>query len=411
MPGGALSLLPIAGFLRVSALLARSSPFVAISERPDFAWIKKFVPILQIARELGLPIYTKNWIRCWRPERHKNSDAHPSLHLYERNNRARCFVCDMRVGHSNIDLVVAFFKCDFADAVAWICRRFPVPEIRPGRPVGARVPLQQPDRVGITTYSDVEILVRSGLFGQLSSAEAKIALVLYFFRDPETGLTRISYGGIMRYAGIGSRKSISGALRHLQNVHALQINRSPRVGVTRDCSTYRITLEDEKFLDLCNETFKRARNEVEQERTHRRKLRITRQKQAGARVNSRRALIEAEKSGIRKRMRYSPVTFVTKTSPTRESYVGLDLSSPEEPRQNKSVPIGNHEISTVPQGPYCQSNEPKYRRFVGKQEVEVECWHCQGKGRCACSACWRRYPGELAECAACKGTGKLAART
>jgi len=30
----------------------------------------------------------------------------PSLHFYERRNRVRCFVCDMRGGHSSIDLVM-----------------------------------------------------------------------------------------------------------------------------------------------------------------------------------------------------------------------------------------------------------------------------------------------------------------
>jgi hypothetical protein len=38
------------------------------------------------------------------------------------------------------------------------------------------------------------------------------------------------------------------------------------------------------------------------------------------------------------------------------------------------------------------------------------CWHCRGEGRCGCSACWKHFAGEVAQCVVCKGTGKLAGR-
>jgi TubC N-terminal docking domain len=41
---------------------------------------------------------------------------------------------------------------------------------------------------------------------------------------------------------------------------------------------------------------------------------------------------------------------------------------------------------------------------------KTTCWHCEGAGRCACTACWRRYAGEVAECAVCHGSGKIVER-
>jgi len=39
-----------------------------------------------------------------------------------------------------------------------------------------------------------------------------------------------------------------------------------------------------------------------------------------------------------------------------------------------------------------------------------DCWHCRGKGRCVCTACWKSHAGEIAPCVVCNGAGKLAGR-
>lgn len=39
---------------------------------------------------------------------------------------------------------------------------------------------------------------------------------------------------------------------------------------------------------------------------------------------------------------------------------------------------------------------------------KTTCWHCGGVGRCGCTACWRRFAGEVAECVVCQGSGKIA---
>lgn len=81
--------------------------------RPDISWMKKYVPILAIARCLGLTV-RRGKAKCWRIANHRHGDVDPSLRFVERRNRYRCFVCDMRGGHSNVDLVMGVLDCDLA---------------------------------------------------------------------------------------------------------------------------------------------------------------------------------------------------------------------------------------------------------------------------------------------------------
>ncbi len=115
------------------AVVARSQE----SSRPDIAWIKKNVSVLEVGKALGLRIRHRR-ASCWRPENHTHGDAEPSLHLYEARNRVRCFVCDMRGGHSNIDLVMGVLRLNVGDAIRWIAERFTVPNVKPGWPIGKR---------------------------------------------------------------------------------------------------------------------------------------------------------------------------------------------------------------------------------------------------------------------------------
>ncbi len=78
-------------------------------------------------------------------------------------------------------------------------------------------------------------------------------------RDSESCLTRLSYAGIIRYAATGNRKSVSHALSQLQRLHAIQISRGMRIGITRESSAYRVTLDDLRFLELCNEVHSSGR--------------------------------------------------------------------------------------------------------------------------------------------------------
>ena len=281
------------------------------SSRPDVAWIKKNVPVLEVAKALGLRIRHRR-AKCWRPENHTHGDAEPSLHFHERKNRVRCFVCDMRGGHSNVDLVMGVLDLTFGEAVRWIAERFPVPNVKVGRPVGSRAAQAAPYRVGVHG-SAWEVIIRSGMWGALSAAERSILMVLDYFKDSETGITRMSYRAIMRYSGVAKMANVSSAIKEFRKMHAAQAIPGPRIGVTRECSSYRVTLDDPKFLDLCNGVCRANREQVAQERDYRQSLRAKRQQ--------------------------------TKPQEKPSTCEGLNLSSPGEAVTNKSLPAGNREIS------------------------------------------------------------------
>lgn len=217
--------------------------------RPDIAWIKKNVRILGVGRALGLRIRHRR-TKCWRPENHTHGDAEPSLYFHEKRNRVRCFVCDTRGGHSNIDLVIGTLGVDFAQAVRWIADRFPVPSVKFGRPVGSRLAPSASYRFGVHG-SEWEVIVRSGMWGMMSAAERSILVALDYFKDSETGITRMSYRAIMRYSGVKKMANVSAAIKKLSRIHAIQVSCGQRVGVTRECSAYCVTLDDPKFLAGC----------------------------------------------------------------------------------------------------------------------------------------------------------------
>jgi hypothetical protein len=255
----------------------RAEGAAAVPERPDVAWIRKHVPVLDVARELGLEVFGSTTARCWRPQNHSRGDADPSVRFHHRKNKARCFVCDVIGGMSVIDLVMGVLNCDFPAAVAWICERFPVPQAKRGRPIGQRSRWPQHYRVG-ASGSEFELLIRSGLWAQLSPSQRSILPVLLAFRDSDTGLTTVSYRGLMRYAGVGSPRSISRAIWRLQALHILKVHRANGIGVVRGCSSYHLTLDDTQFIQLLNDIYRRHRDEISHERAYRAELRSSREK-------------------------------------------------------------------------------------------------------------------------------------
>jgi hypothetical protein len=167
-------------------------------------------------------------------------------------------------------------EINFSDAVHWIADQFTIPSVKIGRPVGSTSTAVAPYRVGVHG-SEFELLVRSGMFGQLSAPERSILVTLALLRDPDTELTLLSYAGIMRFAGVASSASVSRALKNLARFHALEIHLGARfVGLVRQCSAYRVTLNDPKFLDLCDKLSQSTREEVAEEREYRKGPRLGR---------------------------------------------------------------------------------------------------------------------------------------
>jgi hypothetical protein len=312
-------------------------PSLLETSRPDIAWIKKNVSILEVGKALGLRIRHRR-AKCWRPENHAHGDADPSLYFYERCNRVRCFVCDLRGGHSSVDLVMGTRGVNVGDAVRWIAERFSVPNIKPGRPVGSRESQPVPYRVGVHG-SEFEVLVRSGMFGKLPAPERSVLIALAHLRDPDSGLTRLSYAGIIRYSGLSSAATVAKALRQLARLHAIEIHRGSRVGVTRTCSTYRVTIEDPTFLGLCNEVYRTGREEVARERSYRRGLRSRRLEQSRPRL----ALNTIEGGGLRPPT--PPVYFPPEEEEKPSTCEGQNLSSISEQLSNRTLQSVKRETS------------------------------------------------------------------
>ena len=310
--------------------------------------MKKHVPILGVARALGLTIRRRK-AKCWRVENHRHGDVDPSLSFFEKRNRCRCFVCDMRGGHSNVDLVMGVLDCDLGSAVRWIAEHFTVPNIKVGRPSGSALASPAPYRVGVND-SEWEVIVRSGMWGALTAAERSILLTLDQWQDVETGLTRMSYRAIMRYSGVAKTGNVSSAIKKLKKIHALQSVPGLRVGLVRECSAYRVTLEDPKFLELCNFICTSARQEIAQERQYRASQKAKRQSVA-RKPNGRSLQVVAQNTKTEGGLRppAPPAVYVSdsnskaKETPTCE---GLNLSSPGAAHADLSLPAGQREIGT-----------------------------------------------------------------
>jgi len=278
----------------------------------------------------------------------------------------------MKGGHSNIDLVMGVLDCDFGSAVVWIAERFPVPNVKIGRPAGNTLSSPLPYRVGVRG-SEWEVIVRSGMWGVLSAAERSILLALEEWRDVETGLTRLSYRAIMRYSGVAKLENVSRAIKELQKIHALQSVPGLRGGLVRECSSYRVTLTDPKFLEICNEIYTSARKEIAQEREYRASQKAKRQRDT-RKPNGPSLHVITQNTNTAGGLRPPdhPDICVSNSKPEMQrqeapTCEGLNLSSPGAARADLSLPPGQREIGVSP-----ASSESETLRWQMLQEQAEE---------------------------------------
>lgn len=245
----------------------------------DLEYIRNKVSVLEIAMELGLEV-KGNTARCWRIENHVHGDRDPSIRFHHKRNRWRCFVCDEKGAASTFDLVMGVLGCDFRSAVNWIVERWPVPSAPRGRHVKKRQGWNPAYRAG-ASGDPLELVIRSGLWAQLTKAQQAILPVLLRFVDPETGLAQISYRGIMRYANVRSSATVAAAIRRFcRSFHMLEIERRLDAEGFRSCNRYRFTFEDPAFLILLREIYLKHGEEIRLERTFRNEERKRRRKQS-----------------------------------------------------------------------------------------------------------------------------------
>jgi hypothetical protein len=189
---------------------------------PDAAWIRKNIPIADVARKLGLQ-GDERLFYCFRP--HPPGKRKRSLSVHPQSNTIRCFTCDKR-SMSNIYLVMNVRGCSVGEAIKWISEHFknlPTVELRLKR--GRKSYAQNRARP-----MTLQNLITSEGWTSFSPA-AKIILTAIFAPTPaagaEQGCLHCTYDGIKRWTGIRGRATVAGALQELRNAKAIQTDVVP----------------------------------------------------------------------------------------------------------------------------------------------------------------------------------------
>ena len=242
---------------------------------PDMRFINRNIPIKDIARALELRLDGAGKIHCWHPERHQHGDRTASVGIRTSNNTAKCFGCDSKpMGPIDLLMDVQGLR-SAADAALWIAEHFNVPVI----PARKRLTDAARLRTRVGYEQGLELLTRSGLWGELSMAARSIAPVLLAFGEKQSPLdqeltVRISYVGISRYSGVRSPNAIRKALFELGEIGFLK---SPEAGLrrspSRNAASYVVTPNSNELLETANAFAERMRTEISAERELRARLR------------------------------------------------------------------------------------------------------------------------------------------
>lgn len=227
-------------------------------ELPDMNFIRREIPIAEVAKELGIRVAGANIAHCWR-EGHQNGDRTPSMSF--KRNRAKCHVCDVDA-KSTIDLIMAHQECSLREAVDWICGRWPVPTIAKNTKL-ARAPRWAASPVGLSTFP-LEDFIRSGVWAALDDAARAVLPVLFCFA--ERGIVSVSYRGLSRYSGLRSSSTVSKAFQQLKQFGILEALPKVAGSSFREPATYRFNLDGDKFQAILVEVHTRLKLESGAER-------------------------------------------------------------------------------------------------------------------------------------------------
>lgn len=166
---------------------------------------------------------------------------------------------------------------DLRGAVSWIAERFPVPPLPPGTHIKKREAWFRHFHSGVDE-SVITLLIRSRIWRELTQTERSILPVLVTFVDRDTGITEISYRGLMRCSGVGSQATIAAAIRRFEQMRMLRVARKPGQLLFRRVNQYTLTVEDPDFQALVTNVFQSQRHEIELEKQLRDEERMTRLK-------------------------------------------------------------------------------------------------------------------------------------
>jgi hypothetical protein len=232
-----------------------------MSGLPDMEFIRRQIPIVEVARELGIRTAGPNTAHCWRVGAHQNGDRSPSMAF--RRNRAKCQVCDAD-SMSVLDLVIKFQvlpNSALKAATQWICSHWTVPKI------AKNTKLSRPERwstspVGLSSFP-LERFIRSGIWAKLDHGARSILPVLFCFAERDAAC--ISYRALRRYSGTSSDATIAKALRQLKQIGILES--PPKTSNNfRDAGRYYFTLDSPKFQSMLTSVHDQLRFERDGER-------------------------------------------------------------------------------------------------------------------------------------------------
>ena len=237
---------------------------------PDAQFIREKVSIAEVASALDLEVFDNRMIRCWHPERHHHGDRTPSVGIYRRYNKLKCFGigCDAKP-LGPIDLVVDVRECNLAEAIRWIARRFTVPSI----PKGRHIVKPKDHRARYGYERPIELLVRSRLWARMSRCAQQLAVVFVALRvesqRDESWELEISYRALARYSGLKSDASISKGLDELEFMGWLR-RKQPRSRESnspiRETATYIVTPYSDAVRELANTTAADLHAAIDEER-------------------------------------------------------------------------------------------------------------------------------------------------
>lgn len=214
--------------------------------QPDMKFINRHVPILEVAKALGLTVQGKK-AKC-------PTCGKKRLTFNVRLNCWRCWECDLKGERkSAIDLVMFCLKVSCYDAAKWICERWNmVGKVQMERSENTRgitkhvysrwrpIPIPERDKPSL------QAIVSSPGWCAMSPATGKVILTLFGLTDAD-GKVVMSRGELRQRTGITSSRSLAKANSELETTGLFQIDRGYKTKYAERPTTYRLSWYSQAF--------------------------------------------------------------------------------------------------------------------------------------------------------------------
>jgi hypothetical protein len=215
---------------------------------PDFKWINKEIPVLEVAQKLGLAVRGKKAI-C--PECGKARLTFTTVH-----NGWKCWSCDASGKmHSAIDLVMLYRNCSAYEAAKWIGENWRVGgrlQIEYSQNAHGRErhtyqryrPIHVPDR----SKPSIQALVASPGWRNMPLSTRVIAVTLFAMAEPEDKhVASVSRRALGTMAGVHKPTTIARAVRELEAIGLFAVGRGSWGERGYKASTFRLTWWSQAF--------------------------------------------------------------------------------------------------------------------------------------------------------------------